>query len=85
MKKLTAFILVLVCLLCLSGCLRREETVIFQGRTIPKAQLSQETLQWLERYNALSPEEQLAISYIPSDLYALCGYGSGTEMPAETR
>lgn len=62
------------------------DTVQFQDKALNKSDLSAETLEWLERYNALSPEEQLAISSIPSDLYELCGYGEGenTEVGAPT-
>ena len=31
--------------------------------------LTEETLEWLEWYNSLSQEEQLAVSSIPADLY----------------
>lgn len=56
------------------------DTVKFQDKTLNKSDLSAETLEWLERYNALSPEEQLAISSIPADLYALCGYGEAEDV-----
>lgn len=55
------------------------DTVQFHDKTLNKSDLSAETLAWLERYNALSSEEQLAISSIPKDLYDLCGYGEATE------
>lgn len=61
-----------------------NETVSFHDKTFNKADLSEETLEWIERYNALSPEEQLAISSIPEDLYELCGYGNATEEVAPT-
>ena len=51
------------------------DTVSFHDKTFNKADLSAETLEWLEKYNAMSEDEQLAISYIPADLYELCGYG----------
>ena len=51
------------------------DTVSFHDKTFNKSDLSTETLEWLEHYNTLSPEEQLAISRIPNDLYELCGYG----------
>ena len=49
-------------------------TVEFHGKMFNKADLSEETLEWLEKYNEMSKEEQLAISRIPNDLYELCGY-----------
>ena len=51
-----------------------SETVTFQEQTFNKSDLSQETVEWLNEYNGLSKEEQLAIRNIPSDLYELSGY-----------
>ena len=47
-----------------------NETVEFNGQLFNKSDLTEETLEWLEWYNSLSPEEQLAVSSIPADLYA---------------
>lgn len=55
--------------------IEEADTVSFHDKTFNKADLSAETLEWLEKYNAMSEDEQLAISYIPEDLYELCGYG----------
>lgn len=60
------------------------ETITFHDKTFNKSDLSQETIEWLEKYNALSETEQLAISSIPSDLYELCGYGKAEDAPAVT-
>ena len=62
-----------------------DETITFHDKTFNKSDLSQETIEWLENYNNLSEEELLAISYIPSDLYELCGYPTAeeTEAPVE--
>lgn len=85
MKKLIAFVLALVCVLGLVGCSNSaEETIAFHEKTFNKSELSAETLEWLEKYNELSKDEQLAISYIPADLYKLCGYGNATEDIAPT-
>ena len=46
-----------------------SEVVEFHGQLFNKSDLSEETLEWLEWYNSLSPEEQLAVSSIPADLY----------------
>lgn len=54
--------------------IEEADTVSFHDKTFNKADLSAETLEWLEKYNAMSEDEQLAISYIPEDLYELCGY-----------
>lgn len=63
------------------------DTVSFHDKTFSKADLSAETLEWLEKYNAMSEDEQLAISYIPADLYELCGYGEAVngEINAPTK
>lgn len=55
--------------------IEEADTVSFHDKTFNKADLSTETLEWLEKYNAMSEDEKLAISYIPADLYELCGYG----------
>ncbi len=57
-----------------------EETISFHDKTFNKSDLSQETIEWLENYNSLSEEEQLAISSIPADLYELCGYPTAEDM-----
>ena len=46
-----------------------NETVEFDGQLFKKADLSKETLEWLEWYNSLPIEEQLAVNSIPADLY----------------
>jgi len=60
------------------------ETITFHDKTFNKADLSQETIEWLEKYNELSETEQLSISSIPSDLYELCGYDNAEDAPAVT-
>ena len=86
MKKLIALVLALVCVFSLVACSNSRdgnETVTFHDKTFNKADLSEETLEWLEHYNTLSSEEQLAISSIPADLYKLCGYGNAAETVAD--
>ena len=58
-----------------------EMRVVFAGRTVKKAELSEETLEWLEWYNSLSGEEQLAVSYVPGDLLE-AALGEGVEAAA---
>ena len=41
---------------------------MFNDQTFAKADLSKETLEWLEWYNGLTEAEQLAVDYIPADL-----------------
>lgn len=60
----------------------RNKTVQFHGQTINKSELSTETIEWLEWYNQLSETDQMAISYIPSDLYELGGYLDAEDAPA---
>ncbi len=43
-------------------------TVTYHGRSYNRADLSAETLEWLDWYLALSEEEQLAVSYEPAEL-----------------
>lgn len=86
MKKLIAFVSTLVFVFSLIGCsnIKNNETVSFHDKTINKSDLSAETLEWLEWYNGMTETEQLSISYIPSDLYKLCGYDNAKDVPAET-
>lgn len=53
-----------------------NETVEFNGQLFNKSDLTEETLEWLEWYNSLSPEEQLAISSVPADLYTYDSSGA---------
>ena len=49
-------------------------TIPFHDKILNKSDLSKDTLEWLKWYNGLTETDQLSISYIPSDLYELCGY-----------
>lgn len=51
------------------GDIKQESTIQYNGRLYNKEDLSVETVEWLEWYNGLSEEEQLAVSYVPFDLY----------------
>lgn len=44
------------------------DTVTYHGRSYNRANLSAETLEWLDWYLALPEEEQLAVSYEPAEL-----------------
>lgn len=44
------------------------DSVIYQGRAYNRADLSAETLEWLDWYLALPEEERLAVSYEPAEL-----------------
>ena len=58
------------------------EVIEFHDKVFHKSDLSEETIEWLENYNSLSEEEQLAISSIPAELYELCGYPTAEAMEA---
>ena len=60
----------------ISGDIGSNGTIEFNGQSFSKSDLTEETLEWLEWYNSLSPEEQLAVSSIPADLYTNDGAGS---------
>lgn len=64
-----------------------EEIITFHDKTFNQSDLSQETIEWLEWYNSISEEEQLAINHIPSDLYELCSYpkAEAIEVSAEIK
>lgn len=54
--------------------------VRFGDRWIDAYGLSEETLEWLSWYNSLSQEDQLAVSYIPPEVYERLGFAdAGTE------
>ncbi len=48
-----------------------------------RSDLSAETIAWLEWYNGLSAEEQLAVSSVPHDLYDQAGYGGRADVAVE--
>ena len=57
----------------------------FHDTPFSKDELSSETVEWLERYNRLNENDRLSVSYIPRDLYLLCGYGNTEDITvAET-
>ena len=41
-----------------------------------QSELSEETLEWLEWYNSIPPEKQLAVNSIPAELYTDDGAGT---------
>lgn len=86
MKKYIVIILSISCILLLVGCSKagNSETIAFHDKTFNKADLSQETIEWLEWYNDLPEDEQLAISYIPSEVYKLSGYSEAETIDAES-
>ena len=59
------------------------KVVEFHGKLFSKDDLSIETIEWLEWYNSLSPEDQLAISSVPADLYTYDSSGAVDEVADE--
>ena len=77
MKRIILLCGLILCV-ALTGCNQTEtnipnqtsgEKVQFGDQMIDADGLSEATLEWLDWYNSLPEEEQLAISYIPSDLF----------------
>ena len=60
-------------------------TVEFHGKTFKRSELSSETVGWIEWYNRLPEEEQLAIDYMPSDLYERYEYTETEDAPAQAQ
>lgn len=55
-------------------------TVRTQRKSFNKSDLLPETIEWLDWYNGLTETERLSISYIPADLYKLCGYAKAEDV-----
>lgn len=53
-----------------------DEKIRYHDQWYSRSDLSEDTIAWLEWYNGLPEEEQLAVSSVPHDLYDLAGYGS---------
>ena len=60
------------------------DTVTYHGRSYNRADLSAETLEWLDWYLALSEEEQLAVSYEPAELRGGEVFAAAKGEPADT-
>ncbi len=71
MRKIIAVVLAMILSLGAVGCKGDAEYISFHDEKIKRADLSDETIQWLERYNELTEEEQLSISYIPGEIHRL--------------
>lgn len=88
MKKYLSFVLALILGLTVCGCSSETEvvdtSVEFHGQLFNKSDLSEETLKWLEQYNSLPVEDQLAISFIPPELLDACGTSDTKDTEAAT-
>lgn len=67
-KKFLALLSVVLLLGIIPGTTYANETLSYEGTTVDKSALSSDTIKWLEWYNALSPDEQNCINYVPSEL-----------------
>ena len=47
---------------------KKEEMINYYEYSIPKSMLSEETIEWLEKFNPLPDSSKIAVSYIPYDL-----------------
>ena len=72
--------LAVMLLLFLSGCGRQ---VRFGDRWVDADGLSEETLDWLDWYNALPEEQQRAVSSLPPDLLEQSGLAQTEDAEAE--
>ena len=71
MRKLLAVLLAIIMSACAVGCKDGVEYIRFHDEVFKRADLSAETVEWLEWYNELTEEEQLAISYIPGEIHSM--------------
>lgn len=80
MKAKKFALLSVMLLLFLSGCGRQ---VRFGDRWVDADGLSEETLDWLDWYNALPEEQQRAVSSLPPDLLEQSGLAQTEDAEAE--
>ena len=78
MRKIIAGLLAVIMSICTVGCKGNAEYIRFHDEVLKRADLSTETLEWLEWYNELTEDEQLAISYIPGEIHRML-YGEAQE------
>lgn len=80
MKAKKFALLAVALLLFLSGCGRQ---VRFGDRWVDADGLSEETLDWLDWYNALPEDQQRAVSSLPPDLLEQSGLAQTEDAEAE--
>ena len=80
MKAKKFALLAVMLLLFLSGCGRQ---IRFGDRWVDADGLSEETLDWLDWYNALPEEQQRAVSSLPPDLLEQSGLAQTEDAEAE--
>lgn len=67
-KKISTLLSVFFLLGILTGTAFANENLNYNGTTIDKSTLSNNTIEWLEWYNALSPGEKNCINSVPYEL-----------------
>ena len=64
--------IVILCLMIvmITSCTanKEEEMINYYEYSIPKSMLSEETIEWLEKFNPLPDSSKIAVSYVPYDL-----------------
>ena len=80
MKAKKFALLTVMLLLFLSGC---GQQVRFGDRWVDADGLSEETLDWLDWYNALPEDQQRAVSSLPPDLLEQSGLAQTEDADAE--
>lgn len=55
---------------------RRDELVWYEGQVLSRSEVSDETVEWLEWYDSLTREEQLAVSAVPQEFAELMTTGA---------
>lgn len=80
MKAKKFALLAVMLLLFLSGC---GQQVRFGDRWVDADGLSEETLDWLDWYNALPEDQQRAVSSLPPDLLEQSGLAQTEDAEAE--
>ena len=80
MKAKKFALLAVMLLLFLSGC---GQQVRFGDRWVDADGLSEETLDWLDWYNALPEEQQRAVSSLPPDLLEQSGLAQTEDAEAD--
>lgn len=86
MKKLLALMLMIAVSISLSACgspTSSKNQVKFGDQMVDADRLSEETLEWLEWYNSLPEETQLAISFVPPDLLEESGLAKTEDAKAD--
>ncbi len=83
MKKFFVLGLAVMYMLSMVACSESADTVKFHDVIFNQSDLSEETLEWLEWYNSLPAEKQLAVSYIPHELYTFDSTGDVEEVGQE--